>query len=207
MENTKNITFGLVFGWLFGLLAGLSGITLLFKEPLPGIFLILVALVSLPPASKMLKEKMHLSLSRGLKIVLVLILLVLVGTTMSGSDSATVASSKEETSSTPVREAIKVTASKLADDYKANEVAADAKYKGNLVEVSGIIGTIGKDITDTPYVTLTIGQYDILSVQCMFGRNDQTALATLAKGQSITLQGEVSGKLGNVLVRGCKIVQ
>lgn len=206
MENTKNITFGLVFGWLFGILAGLSGITLLFKNPLPGVLLILVALISLPPASKMLKDKMNLSLSRGLKIVLVLILLVLVGTTMPESDTATVASSKEETSTT-AREAIKVTATKLADDYKANEVAADAKYKGNLVEVSGTIGTIGKDITDTPYVTLTIGQYDILSVQCMFGRNDQTALATLAKGQSITLQGEVSGKLGNVLVRGCKIVQ
>lgn len=205
MENTKNITFGLVFGWLFGILTGLSGITFLFSEPLTGVLLILVSLISLPPASKMLKEKMNLSLSKGLKIVLVLILLVIVGTTMSDSDTATVASSKEE-ASTPAREAIKVTATKLADDYKANEVAADAKYKGNLVEVSGTIGTIGKDITDTPYVTLTIGQYDILSVQCMFGRNDQTALASLAKGQSITLQGEVSGKLGNVLVRGCKIV-
>lgn len=205
MENTKNITFGLVFGWLFGLLTGLSGITLLFSEPLSGILLILISLVSLPPASRMLKEKMHLSLSKGLKVVLVLILLVLVGTTMSGSDTATIASSKEEASA-PAKEAIKVTATKLADDYKANEVAADAKYKGNLVEVSGIIGTIGKDIIDTPYVTLTIGQYDILSVQCMFGKNDQTALANLSKGQSITLQGEVSGKLGNVLVRGCKIV-
>lgn len=206
MENTKNITFGLVFGWLFGILTGLSGITFLFSEPLTGVLLILVSLISLPPASKMLKEKMNLSLSKGLKIVLVLILLVIVGTTMSDSDTATVASSKEE-ASVPAQEAIKVTATKLADEYKANEVAADAKYKGNLVEVSGTIGTIGKDITDTPYVTLTIGQYDILSVQCMFGRNDQTALASLSKGQSITLKGEVSGKLGNVLVRGCSIVE
>lgn len=206
MENTRNITFGLVFSWLFGLLAGLSGITLLFSHTLSGVLMILIALISLPPASKMLKEKAHLSLSRGLKIAVVLILLVLVGTTMSGSDTATVASSKEKTSA-PVQEAIKVTASKLAEDYKANEVAADAKYKGNLVEVSGIIGTIGKDITDTPYVTLSIGQYEITTVQCMFGRNDQTALASLSKGQSITLQGEVSGKLGNIIVRGCKIVQ
>ena len=46
----------------------------------------------------------------------------------------------------------KVTATQMLADYEANEVAADQKYKGNMVEVSGTIKNIGKDILDTPYV-------------------------------------------------------
>ncbi len=127
----------------------------------------------------------------------------------SGDDTTTTPTAK-----TPVKEAasteqpIVVTATKLLADYKANEVAADATYKTKLIEVKGTVSTIGKDILDAPYIALTNGEpYSIESVQCMFAKTDEPQLATVTKGQSITLQGRVSGKLGNVLVRECKIVK
>ncbi len=101
-----------------------------------------------------------------------------------------------------------VSAIRLMNAYKENEVAADSQYKGHLVEVHGTIDTIGKDILDTPYVSLkaSYNQYDFGTVQCMFDKNSQSQLASLSKGTEITLHGRVSGKLGNVIVRDCSIV-
>jgi len=103
--------------------------------------------------------------------------------------------------------AIKVSAVTLAAAYKDNEVAADAKYKGQIVEVTGIVDSIGKDILDTPYITLSTTQYSFENIQCMFSKTDEPELAAVTKGKSITLRGEVSGKVMNVQVNGCSIVQ
>lgn len=104
--------------------------------------------------------------------------------------------------------AIKVTAIQMSSDYKNNEVAADAKYKGKLVEISGTVNTIGKDILDTPYISLKTEEYAILDQpQCMFARSDEAQLATVNKGQRITLRGTVTGKLGNIIVSDCSIVK
>lgn len=106
----------------------------------------------------------------------------------------------------PAPEAIKVTPNILITEYEANGVAADAKYKGNLVEVTGIVGSIDKDILDTPYIAFESSNI-INSVQCMFEKGDESVLATIKKGQSITLRGEVTGQLMNVIVRDCVIVE
>jgi hypothetical protein len=96
--------------------------------------------------------------------------------------------------------AIKVTAIDLFRAYKDNEVAADERYKGKILEVSGAVDNIGKDIMDTPYVTLDTG--DVIStVQCMFGDEHKAELASLKKGDRVTIKGECQGKLGNVLLR------
>src|SRR3954468_1002371 len=48
---------------------------------------------------------------------------------------------------------INVTADELVQAYKANEVAADQRFKGKILLVSGTVDTIGKDVMDTPYVS------------------------------------------------------
>ena len=55
---------------------------------------------------------------------------------------------------------IPVTATELIADTKANEVAAE-KYRGNTLAVSRNVGTIGKDILGTRYVTLESEQHAI----------------------------------------------
>lgn len=104
--------------------------------------------------------------------------------------------------------AIKVASTQIVNDYKDNEVAGDAKYKGKTVEVSGVVDTIGKDVLDTPFISLESYQYAILDhVQCMFSKSDEAELATVSKGQKIVLRGEVNGKMGNILLKGCEIVK
>lgn len=146
-------------------------------------------------------------LKKRMFVVYAILALVLIGS-IGGSDSPSsgVQSAKEDVKAEP---ALTVTAFKMASDYKENEVAADAKYKGKVVEISGSVDTIGKDALDTPYIAFTTeNQYEIINrIQCMFGRNDTDALSSVSKGQKITLRGEVSGALGNIIVRDCQIVE
>lgn len=206
--KTKNITLGSIVGWIFGILVGAGGIFGLFSDPIPSIFFILAAIIVLPPANKILKEKLHISLSKGVKIVLVLVFLAIAGSQI-GEKAKSPEAIKTSDNNAPVEQvtALKVTAVQLAEAYKANEVAADAKYKGKALEISGLVGNIGKDILDTPYITFQTEQYAIINqVQCMFAKNDEQILATLSKGQSVKVSGEVSGSMGNIIVKGCRIV-
>lgn len=98
-----------------------------------------------------------------------------------------------------------VTATTLYDEYRANEVAADEKYRDTVVCVTGIVDGIGKDILDTPYITLQADDH-IWGVQCMFGEDQQAQLARLTRGQMVTVRGKCEGFLVNVLLRGCRLV-
>ena len=100
---------------------------------------------------------------------------------------------------------IRVSAVRLFKDYEANEVAADEKYKSKILEVSGAVEDIGKDILDQIYVTLKTGEYEIFHIQCFFSDAHKNAAAQLRKGQRITVKGKCDGKLGNVMIKGCVI--
>jgi hypothetical protein len=138
--------------------------------------------------------------------VWVLIVIVLFSIMGSGDSLKEPASQTEESTKTIEIPSIKISAIQLASEYEANEVSADIKYKNKFIEVSGTIENIGKDILDTPYITLSDGkEYSITSVQCMFEKSDQNQLASLSKDTKISVVGKVSGKLGNILLNECKI--
>jgi hypothetical protein len=97
-----------------------------------------------------------------------------------------------------------LSASQLVKEYKANEVAADAKYKGSVVVVSGTIDSIGIDIMGQAYVV--IGHQGFLDgVQCTFTKGEKSSVASLSKGQRVRIKGEVAGKMGNVLLNKCTL--
>lgn len=146
---------------------------------------------------------------------IVVVVLYIIGSSTGNKDDNTQpaaqqsAKQQESQQAKPAEEAtIKVTASQLYDDYEANEVAADAKYKDKKVEISGTISGIGKDLMDTPYVALVVAPNNpVFSVQCMFRKGDEVQLTALTKGSDLVLKGKVSGKLGNVLVNDCSLVK
>ena len=98
----------------------------------------------------------------------------------------------------------RISSQQLYADYKANEVAADQKYKSKILEISGEIDNIAKDITDTIYITLKGDKY-IGSVQCFFSKNHENQAASLSKGQYVTVKGKCDGKMMNILLRGCAL--
>lgn len=114
-----------------------------------------------------------------------------------------------EISSKPVPE-YDLTAAQLSKEYNENEVAASMKYKGNLIQVSGKISSIGRDIFDTSsIVQLDVpGGYGLYDVMCYFKSEDDALLATLKKGQTITIIGTGDTfAMGSPQLKKCKIKQ
>jgi hypothetical protein len=116
----------------------------------------------------------------------------------SSSDSNT---EKEISESTTI---ISISAQQLYQEYAANEVAADQKYKGQILSVTGTVDAIAKDITDNIYVTLK-GDEFLGDVQCFFADEHTNETAQLSKGMRITVKGQCDGKMMNILLRGCAV--
>ncbi len=98
---------------------------------------------------------------------------------------------------------IEVSAAELVEAYESNELAAEKKYEGKVVEITGVVGDIKKDILDKAYVTLGTGkQLEIRQVQCFLA--DGVDATELNKGDQVTLTGRVDQLMMNVIVRNCR---
>ena len=95
-----------------------------------------------------------------------------------------------------------VNSKNLYNDYNNNEIAADDKYKGKIIQVKGTIRDIGNDIMDEAYVTL-IGDEFFGDVQCFF--TDKSYLVDVKKGQNINVVGYCDGLFINVIMKNCII--
>jgi hypothetical protein len=95
---------------------------------------------------------------------------------------------------------------KMLEHYSHNEVAADGRYKGVRIEVSGVVGDIKNDILNNPFVTLGTGaELEIPKVQCSLAASAVAPASRLHKGDRVTVSGTVSGLMFNVLMTDCTI--
>lgn len=100
--------------------------------------------------------------------------------------------------------ALTIAAKTLFSDYESNEVAADQKFKGKTLLVTGTVEDIKKDLMNRMYLTLT-GDGPFANVQCFFAQSHESQLAGLRKGVSVSVKGQCDGKMMNVLMRGCTL--
>jgi hypothetical protein len=110
---------------------------------------------------------------------------------------------------TPNAPPVAVKATDLTAAYDENELAADDKYKGKTLQVSGKVSNIAE----------TLGKYTVqleghkkngiglLNVMCSFKESEKESIGKLKKGQTVTLTGVGDGKtLGfYVGLNECKI--
>ena len=86
---SKKITVGLILSWIFGILFALTGIVSVFSEPIPGLVMLIMAAVLLPPVTKLVDQKWKFHLSRGMKIVVIIIGFIIFGATIDTSNVST----------------------------------------------------------------------------------------------------------------------
>ena len=85
---------------------------------------------------------------------------------------------------------VRVTATRLADDYEANEVAANQMYDGKVLAVSGTVESVsGGTDGDAYYVDLEVGDFSLVSVRCYFSRSQLDEITAISKGDYVTLRG------------------
>jgi hypothetical protein len=89
----------------------------------------------------------------------------------------------------PPTNVIKISALKLYQEYEANEVAADAKYKDKILEVSGTIKRALKDHYGSSVVCIHQPDRMAGSIWCYFEVHPD-----VIEGQKITVRGTCSGR-------------
>ena len=103
---------------------------------------------------------------------------------------------------------VTTTAAEMYRDYDANEVSADEKYKGKVIEISGVVGEIRKNTWDEEEIIVELEVWACSSVDCKFSAKHKAEAAALEKGDKVKIKGLGAGKevLGPAL-EGCSIVK
>lgn len=117
------------------------------------------------------------------------------------------AAAKKAAAKKEAASAVAVDAAAIIKEFEANELAADTKYDGKLLKVSGTVAKIDTDLFDSDKYILQLnggGEFEFLSVNCHDMSKKQ--LSTLQTGQDITVLGtfDDGGDLG-VEVKDCKL--
>lgn len=144
-------------------------------------------------------------------ILFIIVLGVIVGVTGESSNteadtaktSSTVGQQKNE-------EIMEVDYTILHQEYMDNPIAADAKYKGKILKLTGVVEDIDREIAGNTYVTFNIGgQYSFKNVRITFKKSEETKVAQFKKGQTITIKGKCNGTLLSTTVSliDCEVIE
>jgi hypothetical protein len=126
---------------------------------------------------------------------------------LGGVVSALKGGGSSSVSARPAEAAKTVDIRTLLGEYTDNELRADASFKGHIVQTTGFVSDVKKDVLGDAYVTLGAGApLEVVMVQCVLNKAQVKKAASLSQGSRVTVRGRVSGLLMNVLVRDCELV-
>ncbi len=109
----------------------------------------------------------------------------------------------------PTPAAIELTVGELLSAYEVDEVAAEARFMNQVLEVTGVVDRIeAKDTLGIYYITLTTVEKTLLQdVRCVFNREHGSELNLLTAGQTATVQGRYDGSIIDISMRDCVLVR
>ena len=133
-----------------------------------------------------------------LTVILVLVVIGIIGGAKGGSKTST------SSSPTPAPVAEKISAKQLADDFDNNQVAAEAKWNGKLVEFSAKV----TNITDSGISFASVASKDFSLAQISCQIKDKEQLLSLKNGQIVTVKGVVGKQtIGVIDFDDCEVVK
>jgi hypothetical protein len=95
-----------------------------------------------------------------------------------------------------------ISARVLLESYVANQIRADKKYKGRIIDVTGAVGNTGVEFPNTPYIMLNASDIGT-GVQCFFSHEHKDAMNALHPGSHVTIRGQCEGFNQGVRIEGC----
>jgi hypothetical protein len=105
-----------------------------------------------------------------------------------------------------------VSAAQLLEEFEKNPAAAEEKYAGKYLELTGVVERTGRGRHENPFVVLHGGDENAkLKVECYFDYFPDAATEArfrrLAKGQTVTVRGEYDVPVTNFRLRECVLVK
>lgn len=133
----------------------------------------------------------------NLVIIFAIGLLVILG--CSGANkNATAPDAANNSAVTTNEKPIALQAKALTKEYDENELAADGKYKGKMLAVSGKVSNISETMGS---ITAQLeGHQMTSSVMCTFEESEKANVMKLKKGQQATFIGKGDGSTGGLYV-------
>jgi hypothetical protein len=133
-----------------------------------------------------------------------IVILIIIGALV-GPNQQSTGSAPGGSSGVPPKPDFNVSAPDLCREYEANSIAADLKYKGKLLEVSGTIKDINKDILNSIFVVLdSQNPESITDAQLYFSDAHEKEAARLNKGEYFGAVCRCDGKFMNVILKDCE---
>ena len=133
------------------------------------------------------------------KVALFVVLVIAIGGILAGLYLF----NKKHTDTSKAKPDYLITATVLQKEFEDNEKNASAKYINKILEVSGTIASVTPAGNTNFNITLKTGS-DMSSVICTFPSTGDTSKYKM--GDEITLRGECSGYLMDVLLNNCALV-
>ncbi|WP_433847096.1 OB-fold protein [Acinetobacter proteolyticus] len=135
--------------------------------------------------------------------------ILFIGLAVNNSDDKIMSHQLDNESSTPHeidKSVLIVSANQIYSDYKANEINADNKYKGKLLQVNAVVDGIHKDFKDDSYLTLTTDN-SYMSIHASINNSELNHAAQLRKGSNVTVECKGGTMiLGSPTLNNCIIV-
>lgn len=138
-----------------------------------------------------------------MKLYVKIALFVVLFIAFSGILAALIMYNKKPTDTAKAKPDFVVTAIVLQKEFEDNEAAASARYINKIIEVTGNIVSITHSDSTNTNISLKTGN-DMSSVICA-----SRSIADPSKfntGEEITLRGECSGFLMDVLLKNCAVI-
>jgi hypothetical protein len=108
---------------------------------------------------------------------------------------------------------VAVSAADLLREFQTDPAAADRKFQGKYLELTGVVERTGRDRNGISFVVLHAGDAGAkVKVECFFddylqGPPNDGRIARLTEGQKVTVRGEYTGQVSNVQVHQCSLVE
>lgn len=96
-----------------------------------------------------------------------------------------------------------ITATALQKEFEDNEKTASEKYINKILEVNGNVSSVTQADSSDINVSLKTGS-DLSSIICTFAATDLSKFKT---GEDVTIRGECSGILMDVLLNNCVLIK
>lgn len=114
----------------------------------------------------------------------------------------------DEPTKAEAKDATKVNAAKILKEFEGNEAAADAKYDGKTLQVSGVVDKVDTELFDDEDYVIQLSdgsEWAMWTVNC--DDQDADAVKALKVGQKLTVLGkfEDGGDLG-IEMKGCRVL-
>jgi|GEM_PF-3106842 len=104
-----------------------------------------------------------------------------------------------------------VSAADLLQEFEKDRDAADRKYLGKYLEITGVVERSGRGRYEQPFVILHGGDENAkLKVECFFVMwepKDEARLKRIRPGDTVTVRGEYDGRISNVQLQESVLVK